>query len=404
MQMADGSTKQQLQQVVLDHSDDLLSLSHRIHANPEVAFEETQACAWTADVLRANGFTVEQHAGGLPTAFVARAGSGSLHIGICAEYDALAKVGHACGHNIIGAAAVGAALALAQHAAALDVTVTVFGTPAEEGVGGKILMLQRGCFDGIHLAMMVHPAPIERDAMNTLAISQFRVTFTGVAAHASAAPHRGRNAASAMALAQTGIGMLREHLLPTDRVHGVVTHGGDAMNVIPDRVVGEWTTRSRDVTRLKELDEDVFNVFRGAATMTGCTVHIEMTAPTTADVRTDPQVAELWRNNISALGRHSEPVRADDFLAATDMGNVSYAVPSIHPLLRLDCNGANIHEPEFEQCAGSETGDKAVIDGAIAMAWTAHDVANDALLRSRLLLTPLSIDDMPGDGVDIVDA
>src|SRR4051812_9681291 len=174
--------------------DALVELSHLVHAHPELAFEEVQSSKFTADALAGAGFDIEFGVCDLPTAFVARAGSGPLHIGICAEYDALPDIGHACGHNVIASAAVGAGLALAEVADDVGLTVTVLGTPAEEGGGGKILMLERGAFDGIHASMMVHPSPVEQVQMSCLAVSHFEVHYEGKEAHASAWPELGINA------------------------------------------------------------------------------------------------------------------------------------------------------------------------------------------------------------------
>ncbi|MGH8987436.1 MAG: M20/M25/M40 family metallo-hydrolase, partial [Acidimicrobiales bacterium] len=203
---------------------DLVALSHDLHAHPETAFSEHRSAAAVAELLE--GFEVTAGAYGLPTAFSARAGSGPLVIAVCAEYDALPEVGHACGHNVIAAAAVGAGVAIAEVADAAGLTVLGLGTPAEEGGGGKILMLERGAFDGVHAAMMVHPWPVERLAGRCLAVSHFDVTFTGRAAHASAAPWEGVNALDAMTLSQVGIGLLRQQLRPADQVHGILMEGG----------------------------------------------------------------------------------------------------------------------------------------------------------------------------------
>ncbi len=379
----------------VDHNRQaLLALSHAVHDAPELAFAEHSASRSTAQLLTDNGFEVQFGTDKLATAFVARFGTGTLNIGICAEYDALPSIGHACGHNIIAAAAVGAGLALRQVADDLDLTVTVLGTPAEEGGGGKVLMLQDKMFDGLNAAMMVHAAPIERDAMATLAVSQVEVTYTGKAAHAAASPQAGVNAASALALAQAGIGMLREHILDTDRVHGIVTKGGDAPNIVPAEARGTWFIRSRTNAELEQLVPKMFDVFKGAALMMGCSVEIRTTAPSYAEVRTDEAMAALWRANAEALGRTSLPVQPGDGAASTDMGNVSYAMPTIHPFLAIDSGGANIHTTAFEQAAASPSGDQAVIDGAIGMAWTAIDMATDHT-RARLCSTTFRVKDVP---------
>src|SRR5688572_26433200 len=264
---------------VLAADDRLVDLSHRIHAHPELAFDEVQSSAWCADVLDSAGLAVERGVCDLPTAFVATAGSGPLTLAICAEYDALPGIGHACGHNVIAAAAVGAGLALAPLADDLGLTVKVFGTPAEEGGGGKILMLDRGAFAGVNAAMMVHPAPRELDRMDCLAVAHVDVHYRGKSAHASAWPEQGINAADALTVAQVGIGLLRQHIRPTDRVHGIVTRGGDAPNIVPEATSGKWYIRSRTLAELAELEPRVHRCFEAGALATGCTYEIEPQSP-----------------------------------------------------------------------------------------------------------------------------
>src|SRR5436189_2906737 len=230
--------------------DRLTALSHRIHAHPELAFEEERAAAWCAEALDAAGFAVERGVGGLPTAFVARAGAGPLHLALCAEYDCLPGIGHACGHNIIAAMAAGAGIAAARVADDVGLTVRVVGTPAEEGGGGKILLLERGAFAGVHAAMMVHPAPVDAAEPPVLALTQFRVRYTGKEAHASAFPEFGINAADALTVAQTAIGLLRQHIRQTDRIHGIVTRGGDMPNVVPAHTEAHYIVRARTLADL----------------------------------------------------------------------------------------------------------------------------------------------------------
>jgi Peptidase dimerisation domain len=225
--------------------EQLLDLSHRIHAEPELGMEEERASAWLSDALSGAGFTVERGVGGLDTAFSARSGPGPFRVVVCAEYDALPGIGHACGHNVIAAMSVGAGLGLAAVADDVGVEVTVLGTPAEESGGGKIILLEQGAFAGTHAAMMVHPSPFDVVETPIIAVDQLNVTYTGKAAHASAFPELGVNAADAMVVAQTAIGLLRQHLRASDRVHGIVTKGGDAPNVVPARTEGTWLVRPR---------------------------------------------------------------------------------------------------------------------------------------------------------------
>ncbi len=362
----------------------IIGLSEFIHGNPEVGFQETQASSALVAQLRQFDFNVDEGVGGLSTAFRATTGNGSLHIVICAEYDALPGIGHACGHNLIAAAALGAARSLQPICADLDLKVSVIGTPAEEGGGGKILLLQEGVFDGANAAVMVHPAAVERDAMRTLAVAVLRCDYYGVAAHAAARPEAGISASAALALAQTGIAYLREHFHATDRVHGIVVDGGDAPNIVPEHSAGRFFVRAASAERLAVLEDKVRNVFRGAATMTGTRVKITKTGPSFTDLRTHEAMADLWRANANNIGRNSLHVQDTDPVASTDMGNVSYAMPTIHPLIHLDAGGANIHEPAFAQAARGAAANKVITDGVTLLANTIIDVALDGDLARDL--------------------
>ncbi len=249
--------------------DGLVDLSHRIWDHPEIAFEEEQTSAWAAEILAEAGFDVRTGVCDLPTAFVAEAGSGPLTVGICAELDALPSIGHACGHNIIAAAGVGAGMALRRIADEFGITVRVLGTPAEEVGGGKILMLERGAFDGVHVAMMVHPTPVEGDSFPTLAIAQTDVHYHGRTAHASLAPHLGVNVADAITVAQVALGLLRQHLNPGDQLHGIVTRGGEAANVVPGHATARYFYRAPDLARLAQLEPRVMRCFEAGALATG---------------------------------------------------------------------------------------------------------------------------------------
>ncbi|HEX3540102.1 MAG TPA: M20 family metallopeptidase [Acidimicrobiales bacterium] len=366
----------------------LVKLSHRIHANPELAFEEERAAAWVAGALDTGGLNVETGVCGLPTAFVATAGDGPLHIAICAEYDALPDIGHACGHNVIAAAAVGAGLALARVADDLGITVSVLGTPAEEGGGGKILMLERGAFDGVHAAMMVHPYPMELPAMPCLAVSHIDVHFHGKSAHASSYPDRGINAADAITVAQTAIGLLRQHIRPSDRVHGIVIKGGDAPNIVPAHTIGKWYIRSRTTDELLELQPRVERCFDAGAIATGCTVEVVPRSPIYSEMRADTELSALYQANAEALGRVFPTIAKEDrdrLAASTDMANISLALPTIHPMLGIDSLPAVNHQPEFAAHCVKPVADRALIDGATAMAWTVIDAATKSAVRERLL-------------------
>jgi hypothetical protein len=365
----------------------LVDLSRAIHAHPELCFEETVSSALTADALTDAGFDVAWGTAGMDTAFVAEVGSGPLVVAICAEYDALPDVGHACGHNIIAASAVGAGVGLVPVADELGLTVRVIGTPAEEGGGGKITMVEQGTFDDVHLAMMVHPWATERLEAACLAVSHFDVIFTGRTAHASAAPWQGRNAGDAMVVAQVAIGLLRQQLLPGDQVHGIVTSGGEAANIIPSRVVGRFMARTTTIDRLHELVPKVRACFEAGALATGCDVAFAPVANDYSHMESDQGLLDLYRKNAETLGRQFtlDDEDAPKPTLSTDMANVSLVVPTIHPLIAIEAGGSVNHQPEFAAACIEPSADAAVREGALAMAWTAIDAALSTSTRQRLL-------------------
>ena len=379
--------KDTVREAIDDQRDGLVALSHAIHDSPETAFEEEQACAWTAEALAEGGFTVTGGVAGMATAFSAEIGSGPLVVAVCAEYDALPGVGHACGHNIIAASAVGAGLGLARVADRLGITVRVLGTPAEEGGGGKVTMLEAGVFEDVHAAMMIHPWPDDRLAGTCLAVSHFDATFGGKSAHASAAPWEGVNAGDAMAIAQVAIGLLRQQFRPGDQVHGIVTDGGQAANIIPDSVTGRFMCRSTSLAGLAVLEPRVVACFEAGALATGSSLTVESLAPVYSHMESDLGLLSLYRSNAEALGRS---FGLDDSDAprptfSTDMANVSLAVPTIHPLVAIDAAGSVNHQPEFAAACITPSADTAVRDGALAMAWTVIDAAQPGPQRDRLL-------------------
>jgi len=378
---------------------ELLELSHRLHAHPETAWQEHRAVGWVSGALDGLGYAVTRDACELPTAFTASIGSGELHIGICAEYDALPGLGHACGHNIIAAAALGAAAGLAAVADELGLTVTVLGTPAEEGGGGKVLMLEGGAFDGLHAAMMIHPGPADAARAEPFAVDHQHITYRGKTAHAAAYPELGVNAADAFTVAQVAIGLLRQQLPASVRLHGVVTQAGLAPNAIPDHAEGRWYVRAGSVAELDQLGPRVRACFEAGALATGCEVTIETESPRYTEFRNDEQLLGLFVANARELGRpFTDPgagvgVGTRMNRASTDMGNVSLRLPAIHPYLGIDSLPAVNHQPEFAAHCAGPAADRAVLDGAIALAATVVDAATDARVRDRLLQSsPASTD------------
>ena len=381
--------KEAAQAAINASREGLVALSHRIHANPELGYEEEQASGWLGEMLDAAGFTVEQGVCGLPTAFRATKGSGPLHIVVCAEYDALPGIGHACGHNVIAASAVGAGIGAASVADDAAITVTVMGTPAEEVLrsGGKIQLLDGGAFDSAHAAMMVHPAPWDVAVWPIVAASFFKANYRGRAAHASGFPEQGINAADALTIAQVAIGLLRQHIRSTDRVHGIVTDGGDAFNIIPAHASADYAVRASTLGDLTQVYDRVIRCFQAGALATGATLEIDGGDKPFAHLDHDLEMAALYQRNAEQLGRRfpgpGEPSPATP--VSTDMGNVSLVLPSIHPAIGIGSLPASNHQPEFAAACATPQADHALYDGAVAMAWTMLDMASDPAVRARLL-------------------
>ncbi|MEV0252070.1 M20 family metallopeptidase [Nocardia sp. NPDC050712] len=365
----------------------LIDLSHSIHAEPELAFEEFRSVAKTVEPLAERGFRIETGIAELPTAFRASFGSGELTVALCAEYDALPGLGHACGHNIIAASAVGAALGLAELADELGLTVQVLGTPAEESGGGKVLMLERGAFDDVAMAMMVHPGPTDIVGAHSLALADLEIVFHGQEAHASAAPERGRNAGDAVTVAQVAIGLLRQHIRPGQQLHGIVGNGGVAPNIVPGRAELLYYLRAVDSASLDELMQRASACFEAGALATGCTHEIRTLAPTYTELTPDPALLCAYREQIADLGRVpiAPELEAQRPLGSTDMGNVTNVIPGIHPVIGIDAEGAVTHQPGFAAASINASADRAVVDGALALARTAVAIARDDVHRDRLL-------------------
>lgn len=368
------------------HASALTGLARSLHAHPETAFAEHRSAAEVSGLLAEHGFRVRTPVAGLDTAFTAEFGSGEFVVGICAEYDALPGVGHACGHNLIAAAAVGAALALAEVADELGLIVRVLGTPAEELGGGKVLMLERGAFNGLWMAMMVHPGPEDICAPRSLAINDLEVRYRGRAAHAASAPELGRNAADAITVAQVAIGLLRQHLEPEQMVHGIVTDGGAAPNIVPAETAATYNLRAAGVAALERLENRIRACFEAGATATGCTHEVVQISPVYTELAADEQLSEAYRSAAVELGRRplGRAEQARRVIGSTDMGNVTRWLPAIHPMIAIDCGDAVNHQAEFAAACASPSGDRAVLDGATAMAWTAVAAAADPEHRAQL--------------------
>ena len=377
-----------VEDVVRRHGGDLVELSHAIHAEPELAFAEHRSCAKAQVLVAERGFEITPRAAGLDTAFRADFGSGPLVVGVCAEYDALPEIGHACGHNIIAASAVGAALALADVADDLGLTVALLGTPAEEAGGGKALMLQAGTFDDVALAVMVHPGPTDIAAARSLALSEVTVGYRGKESHAAVAPHRGLNAADAVTVAQVAIGLLRQQLAPGQMMHGIVTNGGQAVNVIPGHATLQYAMRAIESDSLRELEGRMFACFAAGALAAGCEYEIDNPAPAYAELKPDQWLADVCREEMRRLGREpvAPEVEARLPMGSTDMGNVTQVLPGIHPVIGVDAGGATVHQRAFAAAAVGASADRAVVEGAIMLARTIVRLAQAPDERDRVLV------------------
>jgi amidohydrolase len=367
-------------------SAELLGISRAIHGRPELAFEEREAAARLVKTLREAGLEVREGAYGLETAFAAEFGPEAAPcVAVLAEYDALPGIGHACGHNLIATAGVGAGLALATLGERLPGRVRLLGTPAEEHGCGKELMAREGAFDAVDAAMMMHPSGVNLVSMPCIAMAELDVVFHGQAAHAAAMPERGLNALDAMVVAYQSIAALRQHIARDERIHGIITEGGDAPNVVPERSAGRFYVRASNFETLDPLKRRVEACIRAGALATGCEVEVRWGAADYRDILFNEPLADAFRENAEALGREFFPwdKLPPNVQGSTDLGNVSYRVPSIHPMLAASPLHVTIHNAEFEKWAGSETGDRAALDGAKALAMTALDYFTDSELRAR---------------------
>ena len=359
-------------------------LSLKIHANPELGFQEVRAAGWLTHYLEENGFSVERGICELPTAFRGSYGVGKPAIAILAEYDALPDLGHACGHNIIAACAVGAAVASKPAIDRFGGSIVVIGTPAEELFGGKIVIINRGAFDDIDMAMMVHPGTHDVATTRALALQTLEVEFFGQAAHAAARPEAGINALEAMLQSFTAINSLRQHIKDKARIHGIITDGGEAANVVPAHSAGDFIVRAEDDTYLDELKQKVINCFIGAATASGARLEYKWGDTRYAPLRNNLTLARLFSRNMESLGRKMPLSDPGHSFGSTDMGNVSQVVPAIHPFVAIAPAGVTYHSPRFASAAVSEAGIEGLLDAAKALAMSVVDLLANPEIGSKV--------------------
>lgn len=355
-------------------ADELTGVSHELWEHPELAFAEHRAHDLLTGQLESHGLDTRRSAYGLETAFEARSGTTGPEVAVICEYDALPGLGHACGHNIIAAAGLGAGIAAASVAEQAGGRIRVLGTPAEEGGGGKVFMAREGALEGLSAAMMVHPADHDLPTMDCIAVHQLKVSYEGRAAHAAAAPEKGVNALDAAVLGYMAVAVLRQHIGERERIHGVFTDGGGKPNIVPSHASMHWYVRAPDAESLSALEPRVLAALQSGAVATGATMTHQWQDPAYAEMRSDDWLLARYTENLETLGRIVDPDGSATVLGSTDMGNVSHQVRSIHPMIAVAPPGVAIHTPEFAEHARSEAGDRAVLDGAKAMACTIIDV------------------------------
>ncbi len=378
-----AALKTEVSKQVDNSRQELIELSLKIHANPELGFREEKAVGWLTDFLQRNGFQVERNIGGLSTAFRATYGSGKPVIGLIAEYDALPEIGHACGHNIIAASAAGAAIASKPAVDTCGGTITVIGTPGEELFGGKVILLNAGVFETVDVAMIVHPGSQDTATTQALACISLEIEFYGKAVHAAAYPDQGVNALEAMILAFNAINSLRQHTKDSTRIHGIITRGGEAANVVPAYSAATFLVRAADNNYLEELKLKVLDCFKGASLATGARLGYRWGEAVYAPMRNNMSLAQLFAQNLESLGRRVESPQPH--FGSTDMGNVSQIVPAIHPSVAIAPPGVLLHSVDFAQFAASDAGHRGLIDAAKALAMTVVDLLSDsqALVRVK---------------------
>jgi amidohydrolase len=367
--------KERVASAVDDLRRDLIRTSHAIHNEPELAFEEHRASARLADALAGAGFAVERGVGGLETAFRAtiEGGEPGPTIAICAEYDALPGIGHGCGHNVIATSALGAGLALSRAGTPFAGRLQIIGTPAEEGGGGKILLAEAGVFDDIDAAIMMHPSTRYMVNRGSLANSRVEIVFHGKAAHAAGSPDKGINALDAVIQTFNGINSRRLHMRHDARVHGIITHGGDAVNIIPARASAVFSLRARRRAYQRQLVAMLKDVAEGAALLTGA--RLEWNERRGYDnMVPNPTIARLCGENMQSLGLNVVEPSPVERMGSTDMGDISQVIPAIHAYFAIAPDEVSGHSIEMAEAACSGAGDRAIVDAAKSLAMTAVDL------------------------------
>ncbi|MBI5048953.1 MAG: M20 family metallopeptidase [Deltaproteobacteria bacterium] len=368
--------KKEVLNIIDGIKEKLFSLSCDFYHNPETGLKEYKTSAACVNMLKEFGFKVEEGIAGLETAFMAILGNGKPAIAFLVEMDALPQIGHGCGHNISGVASVGAAIAVSKLAPKIGGNVVVLGTPAEEIGVGKIALIKAGLFDGLDAAMMVHPSSKRMVSRIFLGLIRLNLNFKGKPSHASAYPEEGINALDAVIQTFNSISALRQQLRSDVRIHGIITDGGAAPNIIPEKASASFYVRAKDLDELYSVKEKVLSCARGAALATGCQLTIEEGADMNAPLKINKAFADIYRRQMEFLGLKEDEFPLDKNAGSSDIGNVSQVLPTIHPHILLR-RGINIHTREFAEATITEDGKNAIMEGAKCLALTAVELILD---------------------------
>jgi amidohydrolase len=377
--------KEQIGTEVESLADELFAISDFLLANPEIAYQEYKARDYLSRMLEQSGFEVEKGVGNVKTAFLARPAACTPSrptVALLAEYDALPKIGHGCGHNLIAAASVGAVVALRRILGNEAGGLVLVGTPAEEGGGGKARLAESGVFEKMDAAMMFHPSSMNIPGKGMLGRIKFKIEFFGKSAHASGTPDKGINALDALILAYSSINAYRQHMRPDGRIHGIITHGGDAPNIIPDYAAGLFYVRAASRAYRDELLERVKNNCKGAALATGAEFKIEVDHPVLDPMKRNPALEAAATNNLKELGIAIDP--DDGRRGSSDMGNLSHYLPAIHPYLAIVTPEIPGHSTDFRDATTSPRSRQTLLNAAKMLAMTARDYLSSPELRERV--------------------
>jgi amidohydrolase len=380
--MAFNELKAKVLEEVENIKPELFKLSKKIHSNPELGLKEYKACKWLTEILKKHGFKVSTKVAGLDTALRAEyeCKNKGYNIAFLAEYDALPEVGHGCGHNIIASASLGAGIALSKLANSLKGKIIVLGTPGEEGQGGKIIMLEKGIFRDIDCAMMIHPSDQTIVAREALAIRELKLEFFGRAAHAAAEPELGINALDAVIQTFNSVNALRQHVREDVRIHGIITKGGVMPNIVPDYASAWFFVRALDDKYVEEVVEKVKNCAYASAKATDAKLKIEVGRGYKSK-KVNRAFYELFRNNLKILGIKVAPPPKHGGLGSSDIGDLSQALPVIHPYIAITRKNTRGHSKEFAEASISERGNKAILLGAKALAMTGIDILMSGAMK-----------------------